>query len=78
MKLKKIPYGLSDYKRIKTENYYFIDKTAYIEKLEDANENYIMFLRPRRFGKSLFIAILEGYYVTYYKKILKLCLKILI
>ena len=76
--LKKIPYGLSDYKDIKENNYYFVDKTKYIEKLEDANERYIMFLRPRRFGKSLFIAILEGYYDTYYKKDLRLCLAILI
>jgi hypothetical protein len=68
VKPKKIPYGLSDYKLIKSENYYFVDKTKYIEKLEDANERYIMFLRPRRFGKSLFIAMLEGYYDTYYKK----------
>ncbi len=68
MKLKKIPYGLSDYKRIKSENYYFVDKTKYIEILENSNERYVMFLRPRRFGKSLFLAILEGYYDTYYKK----------
>ena len=67
-KPKKIPYGLSDYKRIKSENYYFVDKTKHIQKLENVNENYIMFLRPRRFGKSLFIAILEGYYDKYYKK----------
>jgi hypothetical protein len=68
MKLKKIPYGLSDYKLIKSENYYFVDKTKYIEILENSNERYVMFLRPRRFGKSLFLAILEGYYDTYYKK----------
>ena len=62
MQRKKIPYGLSDYKRIKSENYYFVDKTKYIQKLEDLNERYVMFLRPRRFGKSLFLAVLEGYY----------------
>jgi hypothetical protein len=33
MKLKKIPYGLSDYKLIKSENYYFVDKTKYIGEL---------------------------------------------
>ena len=68
MQRKKIPYGLSDYKLIKSENYYFVDRTKYIQKLEDLNERYIMFLRPRRFGKSLFLAVLEGYYDTYYKK----------
>ncbi|RKZ75771.1 MAG: AAA family ATPase, partial [Gammaproteobacteria bacterium] len=43
-------------------NYYYVDRTAYIEKLEQANEPYIFFLRPRRFGKSLFISILRHYY----------------
>jgi len=60
--MKKIPYGLSDYKDIKENNYYFIDKTHFIEKLENLNERFLMFLRPRRFGKSLFIAMLEMYY----------------
>ncbi len=59
--MKKIPYGISDFKRLKTENYFFIDKTHYIPKLENSS-NYLMFLRPRRFGKSLLIAILEAYY----------------
>jgi len=66
MKLKKIPYGLSDFKRIKTENYYFIDKTKYIEEIE-AEADFLFFLRPRRFGKSLTIAMLEAYYDVYYK-----------
>jgi len=67
MKLKKIPYGKADYKDIKENNYYFVDKTKFIEKLEDLNESYLIFLRPRRFGKSLFIAMLEAYYDKYYK-----------
>ncbi len=65
--MKKIPYGLADYKRVKEENFYFIDKTNFIEKLENLNESYLLFLRPRRFGKSLFIAILEAYYDKHYK-----------
>jgi len=67
-KLKKIPYGLADYKYIKENNYYFVDKTKFIEKLEELNERYILFLRPRRFGKSLFLAVLEAYYDKHYKK----------
>ena len=59
--MKKIPYGISDFKRVKTEDYFFIDKTHYIPKLENSS-NYLMFLRPRRFGKSLLIAMLEAYY----------------
>lgn len=65
--MKKIPYGLSDFKRIQTEDYYFFDKTHYIEKLETLGSSYLMFLRPRRFGKSLWIAILEAYYDVYFK-----------
>ena len=68
MKLKKIPYGIADFKDIKQNNYYFVDKTMFIEKLENLNERFLLFLRPRRFGKSLFLAVLEGYYDTYYKK----------
>jgi len=64
--MKKIPYGISDFKLLKTENYYFIDKTNYIEKIEQYGR-YLMFLRPRRFGKSLLIAILEAYYDIYFK-----------
>ncbi|MBL0708240.1 MAG: AAA family ATPase [Sulfurimonas sp.] len=65
-KLKKLPYGLSDFKRVKTENYYYIDKTKYIQKLED-DANFLFFLRPRRFGKSLTIAMLCAYYDIYFK-----------
>jgi len=60
--MKKIPYGISDFKLLKTEDYYFIDKTDYIPKIENYTSRYLMFLRPRRFGKSLLIAMLEAYY----------------
>ena len=63
---KKLPYGISDFKRIRTEGYYFIDKTKFIPLLEEY-DTYLMFLRPRRFGKSLWIAILEAYYDIYFK-----------
>ena len=59
--MKKIPYGISDYSLLKKEDYYFIDKTPFIPKLEDTGR-FLTFLRPRRFGKSLLIAILEAYY----------------
>ena len=60
--MKKIPYGIGNYGMLKEENYYFVDKTPFIEKLENSNSRYIFFLRPRRFGKSLFISMLEHYY----------------
>ena len=53
--VKKLPYGISDYERLVENDYYYVDKTMYIEKLENLAERYIMFLRPRKFGKILFI-----------------------
>ena len=60
--MKKIPYGISSFETIKTENYYFVDKTRYIEQIENLGGRYLFFLRPRRFGKSLFISMLDHYY----------------
>ena len=61
--MKKIIYGESNFKKIKINNdYLYIDKTAYIEKLEKTNESFLIFLRPRRFGKSLFLSTLQYYY----------------
>lgn len=58
----KLPKGISDFKVIREQNYVYIDKTSYIEKLENLNDRYVHFLRPRRFGKSLFTSMLECYY----------------
>ena len=57
----QIPYGISDFKRVRTEGYYYIDKTGYIPTLEQAG-SFLFFVRPRRFGKSLFINMLRCYY----------------
>ncbi|MCI6188523.1 MAG: AAA family ATPase [Clostridium sp.] len=59
---KKLPYGKSNYKELVEKNYLYVDKTKYIEKLENINDTFIFFLRPRRFGKSLFTSVLENYY----------------
>ena len=56
-----IPYGISDFKRIRNEGYYHVDKTAYISRLEAAG-SFIFFVRPRRFGKSLLVDMLRNYY----------------
>lgn len=58
--MPKIPYGISDFRTIRKENYLFIDKTQYIQKLE--TERIVMYVRPRRFGKSLFTSMLDNYY----------------
>jgi len=61
--MKKIIYGESNFKKIKINNdYFYIDKTNYIETLENLNESFCIFLRPRRFGKSLFLSTLQYYY----------------
>ncbi|NSW92786.1 MAG: AAA family ATPase [Firmicutes bacterium] len=60
--MKKLPYGISNYKTIALENYIYIDKTAYIEKIENYHAPFLFFLRPRRFGKSLFVSLLQNYY----------------
>ena len=60
--MKKLPYGISDYERLIENDYYYVDKTMYIEKLESLPEPYIMFLHPRKFGKTLFTSTLENYY----------------
>lgn len=62
----KIPYGLSNFKTVISEGYTYVDKTAYIAKLEQAGK-YQILLRPRRFGKSLFISMLEYYYDLSYQ-----------
>ena len=60
--MKKLPNGISNYEELVEENYYYVDKTAYIEKLENLSDKRIMFLRPRKFGKTLFTSVLENYY----------------
>ena len=60
--MKKLPYGISNYERLVEDNYYYVDKTEYIQQLEDLAETNIMFLRPRKFGKTLFASVLENYY----------------
>ena len=62
---QKIPYGLSNFKKVISEGYTFVDKSAYIAKLEATGEHNIL-LRPRRFGKSLFLSMLEYYYDVAY------------
>ena len=57
----KIPYGVSDFKRLRSEGYYFVDKSMYIRTLELCG-SFLFFVRPRRFGKSLFLNMLSCYY----------------
>ncbi|GHT52324.1 hypothetical protein AGMMS49982_12240 [Bacteroidia bacterium] len=59
---KRLPYGNSDFRRIILENYAYVDKTMYIEMLEKETNPNQFFIRPRKFGKSLFFMTLSYYY----------------
>lgn len=62
---KSIPYAVANYEELVQKNSYFVDKTHYIEKLEGVSNP--IFLRPRRFGKSLWCRMLELYYSILHK-----------
>jgi hypothetical protein len=58
----KIPYGIANFESLVSDGYHYIDRTNYIELIEASGERHIAFLRPRRFGKTLFVNMLEAYY----------------
>ena len=59
--VKEVPYGISDFVTIVEQNIYYVDKTMYIPMLEKQARN-LFFIRPRRFGKSVFLGMLHAYY----------------
>ena len=63
---KKIPWGQSDFERIRTQNYVYVDKTRFIEMVENEANSYCFLIRPRKFGKSLFLSVLKHYYDVCY------------
>jgi hypothetical protein len=60
-KVKRIPYGIADYRRMQRDHMYYVDKTRFIPLIEAA-PYYLIFIRPRRFGKSLWLSLLQYYY----------------
>ncbi|MDQ1350068.1 MAG: hypothetical protein QG657_369 [Acidobacteriota bacterium] len=64
--LKLIPYGVSDFDILRQSNCYYVDKTRYIAAIEKKGR-YLFLIRPRRFGKSLFLGIMDAYYDIHYK-----------
>lgn len=62
MKRYRIPYGESNFKGIRTSNSIYVDKSRFIKELENLDTKYPIFLRPRRFGKTLFTSLLFYYY----------------
>ena len=59
--IKEIPYGVADFVVMREQNLYYVDKTMYLEELE-RQSRFVFFIRPRRFGKSLFISMMQAYY----------------
>jgi hypothetical protein len=64
----KIGYGISNFETMVKENFHYVDRTNFISHIEEMGSRYLFFLRPRRFGKSLFISTLEYYYGLQYKE----------
>ena len=56
---KLLPYGISDYAQVKRAGKYMVDKTMYLERMERTG-NFLFLIRPRRFGKSLFLSMMES------------------
>lgn len=63
----KFPYGVSDFSIIANDGYAYVDRTRFLEHLDDLNTRYHSFLRPRRFGKSLALSVMEHYYGKVHK-----------
>lgn len=59
--VKQVPYGVSDFATVMSQNLYYVDKTMFLPELEKQPRN-LFFVRPRRFGKSLFLSMLYSYY----------------
>ena len=56
----RIPYGEADFRRIRLNRWLYVDKTRFLRRLEE--ERYALLIRPRRFGKTLWVSLLENYY----------------
>ena len=61
MATKKIPYGISDFQAVSLDNFYYVDKTRFIKEIEES-PRFLFLIRPRRFGKSLWLNMLKMYY----------------
>ena len=60
----RIPYGEADFQRIRLNRWLYVDKTRFLRRLEQ--ERYVFLIRPRRFGKTLWVSLLENYYDRYW------------
>lgn len=66
-KIKRIPYGVANYELLVHSNFYYVDKTSFLPVVEDAG-NYLFFIRPRRFGKTLFHNLIQDAAVDFIQR----------
>ena len=59
--IKGLPYGVASFEEVRSKNRYYVDKTMYLPLLEEVSD-YLFLIRPRRFGKSVFVSMMQAYY----------------
>jgi Predicted AAA-ATPase len=67
-----IGYAQADFKTLITDNKLYVDRTAFIEAMENHSNTNLVFVRPRRFGKSLWLSILQYYYGVEHKDLFEM------
>ncbi|AZQ65239.1 hypothetical protein EI427_23790 [Flammeovirga pectinis] len=60
--MRKFPIGISDFKRVRKDDYYFVDKSLFIEEIINSNASSILIPRPRRFGKTINMSMLHAFF----------------
>ena len=60
--MKLLPEGIGKFTEIIDNDLYFVDKTRFIKTLDESRKHFLFFVRPRLFGKSVFLNMLEIYY----------------
>ena len=59
--IKRIPYGISDFRQLRREDLYYVDKSMFLPVMENT-DHFLFLVRPRRFGKSIFLSMMSAYY----------------
>ena len=62
MRKPKLPTGIDNFKKIRNGNYYYVDKTSLVEQILDNGSEVTLFTRPRRFGKSLNMSMIQHFF----------------
>ena len=60
--MKKLPVGIDDFRKIRENDYYYVDKTNLIREIIDNGSEVTLFTRPRRFGKTLNMSMLKAFF----------------